>query len=167
MPVVKSRKAISKAQKILKTAKTNKIPRNNIIRKRVIKQNGVRKQKQKENHNNIPILKNENSTVDVDSNSRTNSSVAHTMDNTVEGFACICGTAFTSKTGLNVHVKYFTYEAKFACTECDRKFFSTCLLRAHMKSRHSIIFTGKDGCRRCGICFPSRLLLYQHCKTVQ
>lgn len=164
--VIKNRKGISKAQKILKKSRINKIPKTNIIHKRVIKQNNTRKRKQKEEtQNSIPILKNENNA--EDSNGSTNSNVAHKVDNTVEGYSCICGTAFTSKSGLSVHVKYFTYEAKFACTNCDRKYFSTCLLRAHMKSRHNIIFTGKDGCRRCGICFPSRLLLYKHCKDVQ
>lgn len=79
---------------------------------------------------------------------------------------CVCGREFASKHNLQMHIKYFTYEPRFVCKACGKRYNGTNLLRQHMKARHGINYSGY-GCRSCGKVFKTMATLYQHCRVTQ
>lgn len=84
-----------------------------------------------------------------------------------EGFFCICGQQAIHKIALHMHVRYYTCQRNFVCTECTRKYPNLGDLKAHMKSVHHILSEKTNGCRDCGACFDTRKELFYHLADIQ
>ena len=93
--------------------------------------------------------------VEADSN---NDITEHSQDNKIRSYLCtVCHKRYTSRKGLNFHIKRHTGENVYSCTQCDKCFSSQNSLRDHMN-----IHAGKYKCTECGRCCGSSKDLAVH-----
>ena len=75
----------------------------------------------------------------------------------------VCEKSFSSKSGLDKHVKSIHEGRKFTCVECDETFSDKRNLRNHMKTVH----TGERDyqCEQCSKTFSTKSILSDHLKV--